>query len=166
MYGVLNINSFNKRIHYSPGRTVHQMHSFQFHVLFYQHVGGKLGYEMVLFIISITKFSISWEFASGMWTVAKLILFYKVSCVLVASVMTRHIEFLFKNLINARGKFRCHVYVFSQYMGWLWTEWGPIHKGESSLVLHSIISLIRESWRLSNSHSELQFNLQFSHKII
>ena len=33
-------------------------------------------------------------------------------------------------------------------------------KGTTSLVPHTIISLIRESWRLSNSHLELNFLVQ------
>ena len=40
-------------------------------------------FEMVFFIADMTDFSISWTFASGMWTIAKFTLFYKVSCVLV-----------------------------------------------------------------------------------
>ena len=81
-------------------------------------------FEMVLFIGNMTNFFISWTFASGMWTIAKFTLFYKVSCVLIASVMIRLIWFLFKFLLEFRG----HGYVFPQQHGLRILE-GAFHEG-------------------------------------
>ena len=63
-------------------------------------------FEIVIFIANMTNFSMSWAFASGMWTITKFSLFYKVSCVLVASVMSILIESLFKYLINIGCRLR------------------------------------------------------------
>ena len=53
----------------------------------------------ILFIAYIPSFSISWTFSLGMWTITKFKLYYKVSYVLVATVVTR-LKFTFKNFIR------------------------------------------------------------------
>ena len=124
---------------------------------------------MVLFIANTTKFSISCAFASGMWTIAKFTLFYKLSCVLVASGMNRLIDFLFKNLINAgvgwdlRISGACLCVSSAALPALIALGRVKSHSQRSlsgrelSLVPHTIISFIRESRDLSNSHSELNF---------
>ena len=123
-------------------------------------------FEMVLFFANMTNFSISWVFDSGMWTTAKFTLFYKVSWVLAGSVMTTLIQFLFKNLINVGSRLRS--YNFSGCLRVSSAAWPALialdgvrshsrrslSRRELSLVPHTIISLSRESWRLSNPHSE------------
>ena len=94
--------------------------------------------------------------------------FFKGSCALVANVMTRLIELAFKNIINMGSRWRSENFTgmltcFLNSMACTncfgqsevaFSE-KPFHERELSLVPHTIISLIRESWRLSNSHLEL-----------
>ena len=104
------------------------------------------------------------------WTITKFTLFYKTSCVLVASVMTRLIKFAFKNLINVGGRLRsgnlvgmitCFLssMVCTNCFGQneVRFSWRNLSRRGLSLVPNTVISLIRESWRLSKSYSELNF---------
>ena len=75
---VLNINSFNN--------------SFLI-IVFYQNLGRKLWNDS--FYCKHDKLSISWAFASGLWTMAKFTPFHKLSCVVVVSTMAKFVEFCF-----------------------------------------------------------------------
>ena len=124
---------------------------------------------MVFFIAKIPNFSISWTFASRMRTVTKFTLFYKVSCVLLVRVMTRLIQFPFKYLINVSGRLRSEIlWACLHVSSASWpalialdrvrlNSWKNLSYRELSLVPYTTISLIRESWRLSDSHLELNF---------
>ena len=118
-------------------------------------------FQMVLFIENMTNFSISRVFASGMWTIDKLTSFYEVSYVLVASALTRLIEFLVKNFISISGRLRSVNSAAWPALIALNSVRSHsrrnVSRKELSLVPRTIISLIRESWRLSNSHSEFNF---------
>ena len=123
MCRILNINSFHKKF------IIVLVGGFITFVLFKSMYfftnKWAANFEMVLFIGSMTSFFISWTFASGMWTIAKLTLFSK-SLVF----WLRLIWFLFEVLLEFRG----HGYVFPQQHGPRILE-GAFHEG-SYLCCH------------------------------
>ena len=104
IFRILNINSFNKKfiIALVGGFIRFDLLNFMY---FFTNTWAANS-EIVLFIANMTDFSISWTCASGMWTIARFTVFYKVSFVLVASVTIRLVKFLFKNPINIGGRLR------------------------------------------------------------
>ena len=109
MYRVLNIDSFNKKFILALVGEFIRFILFNFMYSFMNTWAAN--FEMVLFIANIANVSIRWGFTSEMWTVTNFMLFYKLSCVLVASVMIRLIKFPFKNLINVVGRLRSENFV-------------------------------------------------------
>ena len=73
--GVLIINSFNKKFIIALVRDLTRISFFNFMYFLTNIWAAK--FEMILFIANISKFSVSCEFASGMWTNAKFTFFIK-----------------------------------------------------------------------------------------
>ena len=105
-----------------------------------------------------------------MWANATFTLFYEVYWVLVRSVRATFIEFCSINLMDVANRLESENFV-RMLICFLSSVACTNCFGKSkvtfsmklfsnkkvSLVLHTIMSFIRESWRLSNSHSELIF---------
>ena len=102
MCGVLNINSFNKKFIIALVGGFIRLILFNSMYFFTNTRVATFG--MVLLTANI-NFSISCAFALGC-ELSQNLRFYKVSCILFASVMTGLLKFFSESLINAGGRLR------------------------------------------------------------
>ena len=137
---ILNTNSFNKKF------IVALIGVFLRFVLFnFMYLLATRGQQTLKWLLLLQTWQ-TFPQAGHLPRGCKFTLFYKVSFVLVVSVMIRLIQFLCAAwpALIALDRVRSH-------------SRRSLSQSELSLVPHTIISLTRKPWRLSNSHSEFNF---------
>ena len=155
---ILNINSFNKKL--ILARVGRFIWFFLFNFVYFFTNTRAANFEMVLFIAKCTLF-----------------VFNKVSCLLIARLWLDLFSLFLKILSisvvgwDIRILLACLRISSAAWPALIALDGVRPHsqrspsRRELSLVLHAIISLIRESWKLSNSHSELTcFNQSQNHE--